>query len=131
MIDERIGQELSAFPIGDVNPVSQYFSGDTYLAVLSTEQVPTINVTFAPGCDVEKEGQAGFNQAEYAARSASAVVIENAATITDSMNARVYRQEPAYYGPGARASLGGKIDIWLKAESRTETEIGESINLDE
>ena len=50
MIDERIGQELSAFPIGDVNPVSQYFSGDTYLAVLSTEQVPTINVTFAPGC---------------------------------------------------------------------------------
>ena len=50
MIDERIGQELSAFPIGDVNPVSQYFSGDTYLSVLSTEQVPTINVTFAPGC---------------------------------------------------------------------------------
>ena len=47
------------------------------------------------------------------------------------MNARVYRQEPAYYGPGARASLGGKIDIWLKAESRTETEIGESINLDD
>ena len=50
MIDERIGQELSAFPIGDVNPVSEYFSGDTYLAVLTNEQVPTINVTFAPGC---------------------------------------------------------------------------------
>ncbi len=46
----RIGQELSAFPIGDVNPVTQYFSGVTYLATLSTEQVPTINVTFAPGC---------------------------------------------------------------------------------
>ena len=50
MIDERIGQELSAFPIGDVNPVSQYFSGRTYLAVLTNEQVPTINVTFEPGC---------------------------------------------------------------------------------
>ena len=50
MIDERIGVELSDFPVGDVNPVSEYFSGDTYLSVLSTEQVPTINVTFAPGC---------------------------------------------------------------------------------
>ena len=45
MIDPRIGQELSPFPIGDVNPVSQYFSGDTYLSVLSTEQVPTIKFT--------------------------------------------------------------------------------------
>ena len=50
MIDERIGIELSAFPIGDVNPASQYFSGVTYLAVLTGEQIPTINVTFAPGC---------------------------------------------------------------------------------
>ena len=59
------------------------------------------------------------------------VVIENAATAADSMNARVYRQEPAYFGSGARATLGGRVDLWLRAESRTETEIGESINLDE
>ena len=71
------------------------------------------------------------NELNNAYLNVGKVVIENAATITDSMNARVYRQEPAYYGPGARASLGGKIDIWLKAESRTETEIGESINLDD
>ena len=50
MIDERIGQELSAFPVGDVNPVSEYFSGVTYLAPLTNEQVPAFNVTFAPGC---------------------------------------------------------------------------------
>lgn len=50
MIDERIGVELSDFPVGDVNPASQYFSGETYFAMLSTEQVPTANVTFAPGC---------------------------------------------------------------------------------
>ena len=59
------------------------------------------------------------------------VVIENAATPADSMNARVYKQEPSYYGPGAISTLGGRVDIWLKAESRTETEIGESINLDD
>ena len=50
MIDERIGVELSDFPVGDVNPVSQYFSGVTYLASLTEEQVPAFNVTFAPGC---------------------------------------------------------------------------------
>lgn len=50
MIDERIGVELSDFPAGDVNPVSEYFSGDTYLAVLTNEQVPAFNVTFAPSC---------------------------------------------------------------------------------
>ena len=50
MIDERIGVELSDFPVGDVNPASEWFSGETYLSWLSTEQVPTINVTFAPGC---------------------------------------------------------------------------------
>lgn len=33
------------------------------------------SVTFAPGSDVEKEGQAGFSQAEYAAREASVVVM--------------------------------------------------------
>ena len=50
MIDERIGVELSDFPIGDVNPVAQYFSGETYFAMLTTKQVPTANVTFAPSC---------------------------------------------------------------------------------
>ena len=59
------------------------------------------------------------------------VTIEDAATAADTMNAKVYRQEPAYYGSGARATLGGRIDIWLKAESRTETEIGESIDLND
>ncbi|MBO7477779.1 MAG: PASTA domain-containing protein [Salinivirgaceae bacterium] len=71
------------------------------------------------------------NELNNAYLNVGKVVIENAATTTDSMNARVYRQEPAYFGPGARATLGGKVDIWLKAESRTETEIGESINLDD
>lgn len=50
MIDERIGAELSDFAVGDVNPAAQYFTGETYLAVLTNEQVPAFNVTFAPSC---------------------------------------------------------------------------------
>ena len=57
------------------------------------------------------------------------VTIENAATVSDSMNARVYKQEPAYYGPGARSTLGGRVDIWLKAETRTTN--GEAIDLND
>jgi beta-glucosidase len=33
------------------------------------------SVVYAPGCDVDKPGQAGFDQAEYAARSASTVIM--------------------------------------------------------
>lgn len=50
MIDERIGVELSDFPVGEVNPVAQYFSGETYFCMITTEQVPVANVTFAPAC---------------------------------------------------------------------------------
>lgn len=43
--------ELSAFPIGESNDAyAQYFIGKSYLAVLTTEQIPTFNVTFSPGC---------------------------------------------------------------------------------
>ncbi|MDO4974545.1 MAG: carboxymuconolactone decarboxylase family protein [Eubacteriales bacterium] len=38
------------FPIGEENPYGQFFMGQSYLAPLSTEQVPIFNVTFEPGC---------------------------------------------------------------------------------
>ncbi|QWT17653.1 carboxymuconolactone decarboxylase family protein [Collinsella sp. zg1085] len=38
------------FPIGEPNPFSEYFSGQSYLAPVSTEQVTVYNVTFEPGC---------------------------------------------------------------------------------
>ncbi len=42
---------LSAFPIGKPNDAyAQYFDGQSYLAMLSTEQVFIANVTFEPGC---------------------------------------------------------------------------------
>lgn len=45
------GQELSVFPIGQPNNAyAQYFDGQSYLAMLSKEQVIIANVTFEPGC---------------------------------------------------------------------------------
>ena len=39
------------FPIGDSNDgFAQYFSGRSWLAPISTSQVPMYNVTFEPGC---------------------------------------------------------------------------------
>ena len=43
-------QNTLFFPIGEPNPYGQYFVGQSYLAPLSTTQVPIFNVTFEPGC---------------------------------------------------------------------------------
>ena len=43
-------QNTIFFPIGEENPYGQFFIGQSYLAPLSTEQVPVFNVTFEPGC---------------------------------------------------------------------------------
>lgn len=43
--------ELSVFPIGEKNDAyAQYFVGQSYLAPLSQETIPTFNVTFEPSC---------------------------------------------------------------------------------
>ena len=43
-------QNTIFFPIGEENPYGKFFTGKSYLAPLSTEQVPLYNVTFEPGC---------------------------------------------------------------------------------
>ena len=43
-------QNTLFFPIGEENPYGQFFVGRSYLAPLTTEQVPVYNVTFEPGC---------------------------------------------------------------------------------
>ena len=46
----RFQQEM-IFPIGEPNTAyAQYFKGNSYLARISSEQVPIANVTFEPGC---------------------------------------------------------------------------------
>lgn len=54
---EQLGEDAKArfqqeifFPIGEPNPYGKYFTGNSYLAPVSTEQVNIINVTFEPGC---------------------------------------------------------------------------------
>ena len=46
---DRFQQEIP-FPIGAENPYGQFFVGQSYLAPVSTEQVPVYHVTFEPGC---------------------------------------------------------------------------------
>lgn len=43
-------QQVSVFPAGVENPYGQYFTGQSYLQMLVTKDVPIGNVTFAPGC---------------------------------------------------------------------------------
>ena len=43
-------QRTIFFPIGEENPYGQFFVGQSYLAPVSTAQVPVFNVTFEPGC---------------------------------------------------------------------------------
>ena len=38
------------FPVGELNPFGQYFTGQSYLAPVSNNQLTCFNVTFEPGC---------------------------------------------------------------------------------
>jgi len=50
-MENIINKNLSAFPMGEKNDAyAQYFDGQSYLAMLSKEQVVIANVTFEPGC---------------------------------------------------------------------------------
>ncbi len=49
--DKARYQNTIFFPVGGPNDAyAQYFTGQSYLAPVSTEQVPIYNVTFEPGC---------------------------------------------------------------------------------
>lgn len=50
--DEGEGaKDLSVFPVGEKNDAfAKYFIGQSYLAPVSTSQVPVFNVTFEPAC---------------------------------------------------------------------------------
>ena len=50
MKEKDVFQKEVFLPIGEPNPYGQYFTGQSYLAPVSTEQIPAYNVTFEPGC---------------------------------------------------------------------------------
>lgn len=43
-------ENLSVFPVGEENPFGKFFIGQSYLNMLSLEQVVIGNVTFEPRC---------------------------------------------------------------------------------
>ena len=43
-------QNSALFPRGEKNPFGQYFTGESYLQMLTNEGVAIGNVTFEPGC---------------------------------------------------------------------------------
>lgn len=48
---DGVPSNLSVFPVGQPNTAfAKYFIGQSYLAPISTEQIPIFNVTFEPGC---------------------------------------------------------------------------------
>lgn len=47
---ENIAQNGSIFGKGEINPYGKYFTGTSYLNMLTLEGVVTANVTFEPGC---------------------------------------------------------------------------------
>ncbi|MCI9129528.1 MAG: cupin domain-containing protein [Eggerthellaceae bacterium] len=50
-MDKQAYEESIIFPIGEPNDgFAQYFIGQSYLAPVSTEQIPFFNVTFEPRC---------------------------------------------------------------------------------
>lgn len=50
LTDKDRFQQSLMFPIGEPNPYGEFFSGQSYLAPVSAEQVAIWNVTFEPGC---------------------------------------------------------------------------------
>ena len=48
--DKARYQNSIFFPIGEPNPYGEFFEGQSYLAPVTTEQIPVFNVTFEPGC---------------------------------------------------------------------------------
>lgn len=53
MEKDQIKKELgvgAVFDMGEPNPFGQYFTGESYLKMLTTQEVGIGNVTFEPGC---------------------------------------------------------------------------------
>jgi len=50
LTDKDRYQNTIFFPIGEPNPYGEFFVGQSYLAPVSSEQIPVFNVTFEPAC---------------------------------------------------------------------------------
>ena len=89
------------FPVGEPNPFGQYFTGQSYLAPVSTEQVPMFNVTFEPGCR-------NFWHVHHATKGGGQVLV--------CVGGRGYYQErgaePVEMTPGTVVNIPANVEHW-------------------
>ena len=108
-------QNSMVFPIGAPNDgFAQYFSGQSYLAPVSTEQVKIFNVTFEPGC----RNNWHIHEADKAAdRSLSAwpgaVTIRNGARSRRSYTLAMLSTLPPASSTGTALHRIAGFPIWL------------------
>ena len=50
MTKEDIARNVSPFSLGEVNPYGKFFTGESYLSILTKGSLHVANVTFEPGC---------------------------------------------------------------------------------
>lgn len=125
----RVGQLIYRPDFAKNNILKQMYNGETITDGTLVEKGSTIDLVLGDGHGnnstplpnlIGMNKFEAINELNNAYLNVGNVYIENAKTANDSMTAKVYKQEPGYFGPGARATLGGRIDIWLSAESEVE-----------
>lgn len=50
MAKEETARTISPFPVGEVNPYGKFFTGESFLKILTKGSLHVANVTFEPGC---------------------------------------------------------------------------------
>ncbi len=89
------------FPVGEPNPYGKCFTGQSYLAPISTDQVPVFNVTFEPGCR-------NFWHAHHAASGGGQILI--------CVSGRGYYQErngkTVEMVPGTVVNIPANVEHW-------------------
>ena len=89
------------FPVGEPNPFGQFFTGQSYLAPVSTEQVQVFNVTFEPGCR-------NFWHSHHATEGGGQMLV--------CVGGRGYYQErgvdPVEMTPGTVVNIPANVEHW-------------------
>ena len=111
---DGVPSNLSVFPVGQKNDAfAQYFIGQSYLAPLSTEQVPVYNVTFEPGCrnnwHIHHASQGG---GRCSSASAGAAGIRNGGRKPASFTPATWSTSPRVSSTGTAPPVTAGASTW-------------------
>lgn len=94
--------ESLMFPVGTPNDAyAQYFTGRSWLAPVSTEQVPMSNVTFEPGC-------INHWHIHHASKDGGQILI----CVGGRGYAQIWGQEPIEMTPGTVVNIPANTKHW-------------------